>query len=142
MSGLTGGKNIERLINSSLDDIVREERRERQARKAAQAQSKGKSGKRGEKRPNSVNSNARGHFKGSPQNRPSKSRARSGRKDLVREREKERGLSKDKVRSIQIVAKLDDIPTPTAQQRAALSNLEVIPSSISSQKAGRGRVFG
>lgn len=136
MSGSTGGKSIERLINSSLDDIVKEEKRERQARKAGQTQSKGKSGKKAEKKPARVNSNARGHFKGSPQSRVSKSKGKSGGKGF------ERGLSKESVGSIQIVAKLDDIPTPTAQQRAALGNLDVIPSSISSQKAGRSRVFG
>ncbi|OII75029.1 uncharacterized protein cubi_03139 [Cryptosporidium ubiquitum] len=145
MNGSGGSKNIEKMINSSLDDIVKEARKERRMKKAGQGQSRvrnNKSGKiqefkkRNEKRPNNVNSNVRGKFKGSP-SRASRSRVENEGRGF----DKGKRMSRGQVRSIQIVAKLDSIPTPTAQQKAGLNNLEVIPSSISSQKARRSRVF-
>ncbi|PPS95698.1 Uncharacterized protein GY17_00002351 [Cryptosporidium hominis] len=144
MSGSVGSKNIERMINSSLDDIVREAKKERQ-KKANLTQSRVRNGrggkgrdlkKRSERRPNSVNSNGRRNFKGSP---GKISRSRGGNRGRGFDQGKR--MSKDQVKSIQIVAKLDSIPTPTAQQKAGLNNLEIIPSSISSQKARRNRVF-
>lgn len=146
MNMLEGSKNIEKMINSSLDDIVREARKERRMKKGGQAQGRLRNNKNGNiqgfgkkngKRPNSVNSNARGNFKNSP-SRASRNRARNEERNF----EKGKRMSRGQVRSIQIVAKLDSIPTPTAQQKAGLNNLEVIPSSISSQKSRRNRVFG
>ncbi|KAH8581947.1 uncharacterized protein ELE39_003009 [Cryptosporidium sp. chipmunk genotype I] len=145
MNGSAGGKNIERMINSSLDDIVREAKKERRMKKAGFAQSRVRNGrggknqdlkKRSQKKPNSVSSVGRGNFKGSP-GKISRNRGGSGERGF----DKGKRMNREQVRNIQIVAKLDSIPTPTAQQKAGLNNLEVIPSSISSQKARRNRVF-
>ncbi|KAJ1613761.1 hypothetical protein OJ253_100 [Cryptosporidium canis] len=153
MSGLNEGKHIERMLNSSLDDIVRDSRREGWTGRSGPTNGRGRgpragrgpesrrtpeyrrvpeSRKRGEKRPSNVNSAARSQFKGSP-SRQSRGKGRNG--------EKVRKVGREEVRSIQIVAKLDSIPTPTAQQKAGIRSLEVIPSSISSQNAKRSRVF-
>ncbi|KAF7458140.1 hypothetical protein HWI79_1342 [Cryptosporidium felis] len=139
----TSSRNIEKMINSSLDDIVKEARREKQMKRSGGSQVQGRNGKaqetrkKGAKKPNSVNLNARGGFKGSP-NRNSRAKSANGGGG----RSERRRTARDQMRNIQIVAKLDGLPTPTAQQKAGMNNLEVIPSSISSQKARRSRVFG
>ncbi|KAJ1614188.1 hypothetical protein OJ252_792 [Cryptosporidium canis] len=155
MSGSNEGKNIERMLNSSLDDIVRDSRREGWAGRSGPTNGRGRGPRagrgpeprrtpeynrrapeprrRGEKKPSGVSSVAKGQFKSSP-SQPSRGKGRNG--------EKVRKVGREEVRSIQIVAKLDSIPTPTAQQKAGIRSLEVIPSSISSQNAKRSRVFG
>ncbi|KAH7648314.1 hypothetical protein FG379_000238 [Cryptosporidium bovis] len=194
-SKLKGGDKIEKLINSSLDDIVKQTQRERRMRRnETQRRRNGNiNNKRtmngGAVRKKGISELSRGKFKGS-QKRNDKytnksmrfdnnnkvgrevrgTRTRGGgiggrtrggaggrgieRRNAFGANNKDKGgnvknnnfgynrnTNKDKVRNIKIVAKLDDVPAPTAQQKAGIGNLEIAPSSILSRRS-KGRVFG
>ncbi|KAH8739758.1 hypothetical protein FG386_001465 [Cryptosporidium ryanae] len=178
-----GESNIEKLINSSLDDIVKQTKRERRLRSGntsnrgpSNSSTRGKKRvsdssrtfKNSQKRNNRFNSESvrpdngdktRGGIRGTRTgggrigegSRRGRTGGREGAAVGIRRSNNVGGknmndnfsyrkTNRDKVRNIKIVAKLDDVPAPTAQQKAGISNLEITPRSVLSQRS-KGRVF-
>ncbi|EEA06807.1 uncharacterized protein CMU_014830 [Cryptosporidium muris RN66] len=153
---------IEKMINSSLDDIVRQSKRSRRLQSNRQHRNS-LTPKKAVAKPNtSKRHNIKGggniqilqkgsNFKNSQYNKGNGGNKRlrqlRDRDKVIIRRKQDELIDKTKltsgdIRNIKIVAQLDKLPAPTAQQKAGVNNLDVIPSSISSHRIRQSKPIG
>ncbi|KAL7067618.1 hypothetical protein ACR3K2_18920 [Cryptosporidium serpentis] len=153
---------IEKMINSSLDDIVRQSKRSRRLQSNRQNSRNSLTPKKAVGKPNTNKRHIKGgrnvqilqketHFKNPQYNKGNGGNKRLrqlGDRDKVIIRRKQDDLidktklTSGDIRNIKIVAQLDKLPAPTAQQKAGVNNLDVIPSSISSHRIRQPKFIG
>ncbi|OII72321.1 hypothetical protein cand_012710 [Cryptosporidium andersoni] len=155
---------IEKMINSSLDDIVRQSKRSRRLQSNRQHSRNSLTPKK--KAVGKPNTNKRHNIKGGRNiqilqkgtnfKNPQYNKGNGGNKRLRQLRDRDKVIIRRKqdelidktkltsgdIRNIKIVAQLDKLPAPTAQQKAGVNNLDVIPSSISSHRIRQSKSIG